>query len=67
MMATVVLISVIMVTYKTTLAILIDTPPGYKTLTQICAKYILLEVAQYEPMAWVMSVTTRRTSMTTGN
>jgi len=36
-------------------------------LTQMCAKYGLLDVAQYTPVASVTSVTTRRMSITTGN
>ena len=37
------------------------------TVIQICAKYSLLEVAQYEPVASVISVTTKRMNWMTGN
>lgn len=35
--------------------------------TQMCAKYTLLDVAQYIPTASVISVAARRMSITTGN
>jgi hypothetical protein len=38
-----------------------------RMVTQICAKYKAFDVAQNLPIAWVISVVKRRTSITTGN
>jgi hypothetical protein len=39
----------------------------FRFLTQICAKYGLLDVVQYKPVACVISVATNMIKLTAGN